>query len=334
MTVLCLEMVLVGGVLFVSLRHSLTTTKTELAAADRDTTVLLQDLGRIALLTDEFGNLQSFIEKLDRRSRISSVAVVDLSGRIMASSDPAQIGTRPDGQDHIPSSLAAVQEIGNGPYRLGWLRVAYSNSGLEQAHGRAYRIGLAMAIVGMLVIALVGWWIGHLLTRKLARLAAVADAVSGGDFTLRAQLSGRDEVARVGQAFDIMVDRLEERLETIRLDRDRLILPTEAINDGFALWDREERLVRCNRRFRELLGSAGAPIPLGITFEAFVNGTLHRALADRGKNWLKHATVILRQHSRSAGGELEIELRCGRWLRVSKSRLPDGGVLGDLHGHH
>ena len=37
------------------------------------------------------------------------------------------------------------------------------------------RLGLTIAVAGMLVIALVGWWIGHLLTRKLARLAAVAD---------------------------------------------------------------------------------------------------------------------------------------------------------------
>ena len=74
-TIFVLEAILVGGVLFVSLRHSLTTTKVELGDVDHDTTALLQDLGRIALLTDEFGNLQSFIEKLDQRSRISSVSV-------------------------------------------------------------------------------------------------------------------------------------------------------------------------------------------------------------------------------------------------------------------
>ena len=142
--------------------------------------------------------------------------------------------------------------------------------------GHATRLGLTIAIAGMLVIALVGWWIGHLLTRKLARLAAVADSVSGGDLSLRAQISGRDEVARVGRAFDGMVDRLERRLETIRLDRDRLILPTEAINEGFVLWDPQERLVRCNQRFRELLGDAGAEVVLGMTYEHFLDWPVRR----------------------------------------------------------
>ncbi len=323
-TILVLGAVLLGGVLLVTLHHSLATTKAELTAVDRDTSLLLQDLGRIALLTDEFGNVQSFIEALDERSRIRSVAVLNLSGRIMASSDPAQVGMRP-GARGAPDQNIVVQEIANGAYRLGWLRVAYSNAGLERAHARAYAVGLTVGSAGMLLVALVGWWVGHLLTRKLGRLAAVADAVSGGDFTRRARLVGRDEVARVGQALDGMVDRLEERLETIRLDRDRLILPTEAISEGFVLWDGQERLVRCNRRFRELLG--GDAMQLGASFEDFLNGPFKAAVADNRLSWPKRIRHILRQHRGGGGGETELELRDGRWLLVGKSRLPDGSVI-------
>ncbi len=159
----------------------------------------------------------------------------------------------------------------------------------------------------MLVIALVGWWIGHLLTRKLARLAAVADSVSGGDLSLRAQISGRDEVARVGRAFDGMVDRLEQRLETIRLDRDRLILPTEAINEGFVLWDPQERLVRCNQRFRELLGSEGrARSRSASRYEAFLDGPLPRAIADNGQRLARaHGRTCCERHRRG-GGLMEV----------------------------
>ena len=258
LTILCLEAALVGGVLFVTLHHSLNTTKIELAAADRDTTALLHDLGRIALLTDEFGAVQSFIEQLGQASRIkrpspSSTCLVGSWRRAMPQPSAQGRSTYADPN----TELDQLSPIGTGGYRLGWLHVHFSNDGLVQAYGRATRLGLTIAIAGMLVIALVGWWIGHLLTRKLARLAAVADSVSGGDLSLRAQISGRDEVARVGRAFDGMVDRLERRLETIRLDRDRLILPTEAINEGFVS-----------------VGSAGAAGP--------VQSTLPRAARQRG----------------------------------------------------
>ena len=326
LTILCLEAVLVGGVLLVTLRQSLTTTKTELATADRDTTALLQDLGRIALLTDEFGNLQSFIEKLDERSRIRSVAVIDLSGRIMASSDPAMIGTRPSAGSADGHGAADLQEIANGRYRLGRLQVTYSDAGLESAQLTAYRVGIVVACLGTLAIALVGWSVGHLLTRKLTRLATVADQVSKGDLSVRARLGGKDDVARVGRAFDGMVDRLEQRLESIRLDRDRLVLPTEAITEGFVLWDPQELLVRCNQRFRDLVAADDYSVTLGISYEAFLDVAFAHVVADNGRDWRERKAEMIRQH-RDGGGLSEFGLRDGRWLRVSKSRLPDGSVI-------
>ena len=325
LVILGLEAILVGGVLFVALRHSLATSRATVAAADRDTTALLEDLGRIALLTDEYANLQSFIEKLGQHSRIRFVAVTDLSGRIMASTDVAGIGKWP-----VPRSGSgrdAQGAIANGDYPLGWLDVRYSDDGLVTAHHNAYRVGVYLAAVGMLVVAVVGWMIGHLLTRQLTQLAAVADAVSAGDLTPRARLRGNDEVARVGRALDGMVDRLERRLETMRLDRDRLILPTEAINEGFVLWDANERLVRCNRRFQELLGRGAREVAPGTSFEAFLNGPFRAAVADNRLTWPKRIRLILKQHRSHGGGETEREPRDGRWLHVSKSRLPDGSVI-------
>ena len=321
--------------LFVTLHHSLNTTKIELAAADRDTTALLHDLGRIALLTDEFGNRPVIHRATGPNTRESrSVTVIDLSGRIMASSDAATIGTRSEPAADQETELDQLLPIGTGGYRLGWLHVHFSNDGLVQAYGHATRLGLTIAVAGMLVIALVGWWIGHLLTRKLARLAAVADSVSGGDLSLRAQLSGRDEVARVGRAFDGMVDRLERRLETIRLDRDRLILPTEAINEGFVLWDPQERLVRCNQRFRELLGSAGqSDTRSAPATKRSSTAPLRDAVADNGRDWRERMADMLQRHRRG-GGLMEFEP--ARRALASGQQVAPAGRQRDrhLHRHH
>ena len=54
LTILCLEAVMVSAVLLATLRYSLTTTEAELAATDREKASLLQDLSRIALLTDKW----------------------------------------------------------------------------------------------------------------------------------------------------------------------------------------------------------------------------------------------------------------------------------------
>jgi diguanylate cyclase (GGDEF)-like protein/PAS domain S-box-containing protein len=324
LSILILGTGLLGGILFLSLRHSLDTTRATVAIADHETTALLSDMSRIALLTDEWGALQAFIDALDQRSRIRYVAVSDLSQRIRASTDPAQIGAHLDGSTARERSL---REITSGGYRFGWLEVRYSDDGLVAAHQEAYRIGLGLAIAGILISALLGWMVGHLLTHRLSRLAAVADAVSGGDFTARARLSGRDEVARVGRAFDEMVQRIARNVEAIRLDRDRLSLPTECMNEGFAVWDENDRLVQCNRRFEAFLGSSGAAIELGMNYDAFLAGPFRKSVADNQETWDERIARIRRQHRSAVIEEPEFGLRDGRWLRVSKSHLPDRSVL-------
>lgn len=317
---------MVAVVLLVTLRHSSETARAELAAADRQVISLLQDLSRVALLTDEFGTIQSFIEEARAESQLQDAALIDLSGMVVAASDPARIGTRLPDRERKSGWPEGLLNVGTGSYQLGWLALDLSDERLVLAYREAIRLGIAVAAVGMAVIALVGITIGHLLTRRLTRLAKVADEVSGGVVGLRARLAGDDEIARVGRAFDAMVDRLEHHLATVRLDRDRLILPTEAIHEGFALWDAGDRLVRCNTRLRELLGSMGSLLATGMSFAEFVRLEADQVVEAEGEAlqpWLRHR---LDQHRIGAAAQ-ELGLRDGRWVRVSESRLPDGSAV-------
>ena len=326
LAILALGTVLVGGVLFVTLRHSLETTRAAVAIADRETTTLLSEMSRLALLAGEFGQVQAFIDALDKRSRLRDVALLDTASRVRAATTSSEIDNR-SGEGSPGQPGWTVIEIVSGGQRLGWLQVRYSDDDVLTANREAYRIGIGLAAAGMLALALFGWTAGHLLTRRLSRLAAVADEVSAGDLHSRARLVGHDEIARVGRALDGMIDRIADSLERIRRDRDRLILPIESINEAFALWDGEERLVRYNRRFAEFLGSAATPIASRMRYEAFLTGPFRAAAADTDEAWDARIARILRQHRQGIAGNPEFALRDRRWLRASKSHLPDGAVL-------
>ncbi|MFO1048808.1 MAG: EAL domain-containing protein [Geminicoccaceae bacterium] len=326
LAILALGTLLVGGVLFVTLRHSLETTRATVAIADHETTALLSEMSRLALLAGEFEQVQAFIDALDKHSRLRDVVVLDAASRVRAATAPRQISDGSDGGwPGQPGWIAS--EIVSGGQRLGWLQARFSDDDVLAANREAYRIGIALAAAGMLALALFGWTAGHLLTRRLSRLAAVADEVSAGDLHSRARLVGQDETARVGRAFDGMIDRIADSLEQIKRDRDRLILPTESITEAFALWDGEERLVRYNRRFAEFLGNAAAPIDPHMRYEAFLTGPFRGAVADTDEPWDARIARILRQHRQGIACNPEFALRDSRWLRASKSHLPDGSVL-------
>ncbi|MBU0705510.1 MAG: HAMP domain-containing protein [Chloroflexi bacterium] len=87
---------------------------------------------------------------------------------------------------------------------------------LEQARQVATPLLLLQALLGgglVIVIPLVTGW----LTRPLTQLAAAADSIAEGDLARPVQVSGDDEVARVGHAFEGMRVRLKDRMDDLSL---------------------------------------------------------------------------------------------------------------------
>ncbi|HEY0832403.1 MAG TPA: PAS-domain containing protein, partial [Azospirillum sp.] len=102
----------------------------------------------------------------------------------------------------------------------------------------------------------------------------------------------------------------------------------EAINEGFALYDADDRLVVCNTRYRELYALSG-PITPGVAFEDVLRrGAASGQYADCDPadidGW---AAARLRQH-RAPAGPFEQRLSDGRWLKVNERRTSDGGYVG------
>jgi diguanylate cyclase (GGDEF)-like protein len=103
----------------------------------------------------------------------------------------------------------------------------------------------------------------------------------------------------------------------------------ESLPDGFALYDRDDRLLLCNQRFRELYRESAPALVIGATFESIVRYGLERgqfpqAAADP-QGWLDER---LRRHRAPDGVPLLLEVPGNRWLRVDERRTRSGGVAG------
>lgn len=78
------------------------------------------------------------------------------------------------------------------------------------------RLYLVLGIVfGTVVGVLCGLWLTRIILRPLDNLAGTAEAIAAGDLRRRVRFPfGRNEVARVGGAFDHMVDRIAENIDS------------------------------------------------------------------------------------------------------------------------
>ncbi len=124
----------------------------------------------------------------------------------------------------------------------------------------------------------------------------------------------------------------EARLKTLereaQLARQRLLAAVEVLDDGFAFYDSQDRLVLCNQRYRELYHESAAAMVPGATFEQILRYGLERgqylAAIGREEEWLEER---MRNH-KAAGATVEQALPGGRWLRVTERITPDGGRVG------
>ena len=128
-----------------------------------------------------------------------------------------------------------------------------------------------------------------------------------------------DRRARDGDMVTLAVDITEQM---------RIWAAIEAIPDGFVLFDKDDRLLTCNQRYRDIYPETAPAMVPGARFEDILRfGLDHGQHADavgREDAWLAER---LAQH-RQSDGVHEQQLRDGRWLRVHDHRTPDGGRVG------
>ena len=122
--------------------------------------------------------------------------------------------------------------------------------------------------------------------------------------------------------------RLEQAEREAREGREQLLAAMGVLDDGFVLYDRDDRMVVCNERYKELYGpSAHAMVP-GATFEAILRAGLERGqyldAEGREEAWLAQRLADHRAGERS----VEQPLPGDRWLRVVERATPDGGRVG------
>lgn len=200
-------------------------------AAIHETVLLniLGDLSRIALFTAEYDELQPYIEEVVNAPGVRRVLLLNNHGRVVVSSEVADVGK--DSKNFITdeNNFWRIEKISNASGELGKLAINFSHNDLVQANIRAVDIGISTALAGMIIIAVIGVIIGHLLTRRLTALNDAAQRIANGDLTVIAHVTGKDEVSRLAQSFNQMaynvknyVDELQHSQVELRKAHDNL----------------------------------------------------------------------------------------------------------------
>jgi diguanylate cyclase (GGDEF)-like protein/PAS domain S-box-containing protein len=159
------------------------------------------------------------------------------------------------------------------------------------------------------------------------------------DSSMAEWIANRDRVVMICafgivliSAFGLLLLLLLRREERIEAEREQvqqtLADAIEVMPDGFAIWDRDDRMVACNSRFRTLYEKSAAEIRPGVSFEELVRfGARNGQFPQAGDDIEGFVAATVDWH-RSTEGSIERALPNDVWLRITESRISNGGIVG------
>lgn len=213
-----LEAIMMATVLGVTLTYSLDENRKLLSVTEQVMLNLLGDLSRVALLTVEYDELQPYIEQVVSDPRVETVILTNQQGRVVVSNEYSYIGHPPPRLNNTEIRLWKYQEIKNasGSGLLGKLAIRFSNETLIQTNHKILNLGIRIALIGMVLIAIVGVIIGFLLTRRLDTLTTTAQKLADGNLDVKINMPGHDELSIVGHSFNHMVENVKRNIEELK----------------------------------------------------------------------------------------------------------------------
>ena len=183
--------------------------------------------------------LASYLDRLHQNQN-RDIVVVDRFKRILADAAPEDVGetftedsgdevthTIEDGKPRIfvehgddsPKPMLQVVVPVTGPANIvkGAVILEYTqlyNQMMDASRPARQAIVTAGAICILLVV-LLGFVIATSITRRIDSLTRAVQVIRDGDYSRRVALKGRDDIARLGNAFDDMTGRLERSAREI-----------------------------------------------------------------------------------------------------------------------
>ena len=114
----------------------------------------------------------------------------------------------------------------------------------------------------------------------------------------------------------------------VKLVEHRLHEAIEAISEGFVIYDKNDRLVLCNERYREIYSFSRPVLVPGKTFEEVIRHSVeHGQITDAVGREEDYIRRRLAAHLNPAGPIVQ-ELSDGRWIRIEERKTRDGGIVG------
>jgi signal transduction histidine kinase/HAMP domain-containing protein len=261
---------------------------------------------------------------------VQAAALYDSNGQLFASFGAREL-IRPsleqhgmDRQEFSDRRLLTYRRINEGGKELGTLVVSSDLRWWYQRMWLYAGVSAGVILLAFVAATIISGFLRKTITRPIDELARIAGLVSDqGNFSVRAQRFGNDELGALTDTFNHMLSQIQERESELRESEAQRLIALEAAGLGTWRYDPVSRMSSLDGTLNGLLGLD--PLPSVTPFAALVE---HVHPDDRELVRKAYADALGKQ------GELELEYRVLRsdgqirWFRDRGRVLPGKNEKG------
>ncbi len=166
----------------------------------------------------DYATLRDILDGWRKAEDVLYLAVVDNAGRFLAVSGWDHTKPLPPpGHDkqglEVTHVRFSVDYLGQ---EYGWIQYGLSTKYTHQAKHALFTQGVLIALTEVSLTVFLLLMIGYWLTRHLTALMDASGRVANGDYETRLELKGKDEIAKLGERFNLMADAIQNQIQALQ----------------------------------------------------------------------------------------------------------------------
>ena len=214
-TVFILEAIMLTFVLWSTFSFIEVQAKDDLSNRHEIIFELIEQISINSIFTEEYDDLQQYIEKISNDPEIINIAILNVDNIVIAHSDFQSVGSESTKKVSSGNRYWIKNRLSN----LGAIEIEFSLEHIEKQLLKAKKLGISIAVVGMIVIAISGLIFGFLLTHKLDSLTKIIHKFKESGEYINVEVTGSDEIAILGNAFNHMSNKINSYISEIKADK-------------------------------------------------------------------------------------------------------------------
>ncbi len=207
---------------------------------------LIQQISSNSMFSEEYDDLQQYIEQIAQDPEIFNIAILNRSGVIIAHSQFDKVGEKMHEKFSSPHHYWVTKRIS----KFGFLEIEFSLERITKQLQKARQLGIGIAMAGMIVIAISGLMFGFLLTHKLGSLTKVISKFKESGEYSYVEISGSDEIATLSRAFNHMGNKINDYID--RIESDKGLLEVRVAERTKELEDAKQKMAEVNSRLESM----------------------------------------------------------------------------------